>query len=75
MENIFSITKTSFLFYNLSCQDFPFTSAILTFDTLCPQLRVLCENERVEYALAIYIHPYPNDVLSVWLYIASLIPK
>ena len=35
----------------------------------------LCENERVEYALAIYIHPYPNDVLSVWLYIASLIPK
>ena len=35
----------------------------------------LCENEHVEYALAIYIHLYPNDVLSVWLYIASLIPK
>ena len=35
----------------------------------------LCGNERIEYALAIYIHPYPNDVLSVWLYIASLIPK
>ena len=26
--------------YNLSCQDFPSTSATLTFDTLCPQLRV-----------------------------------
>ena len=35
----------------------------------------LCENEHVEYALAIYIHPYPNDVLSVWLYIAFLILK
>ena len=35
----------------------------------------LCENERIEYALAVYIHPYPNDILSVWLYIASLIPK
>jgi len=32
-------TKTSFFSYNLSCQDFPFTSATLTFDTLCPQLR------------------------------------
>ena len=35
----------------------------------------LCENEHVEYALAVYVHPYPDDVLSVWLYTASLIPK
>lgn len=27
----------------------------------------------VEFALAVYIHPYPNDVLSVWVYVASLI--
>ena len=31
----------------------------------------LCENEHVEYALAVYVHPYPNVVLSVWLYAAS----
>lgn len=26
----------------------------------------------VEFALAVYVHPYPNGVLSVWLYLASL---
>ncbi|XP_076992550.1 coiled-coil and C2 domain-containing protein 2A isoform X2 [Tamandua tetradactyla] len=27
----------------------------------------------VEFALAVYIHPYPQNVLSVWIYVASLI--
>ena len=31
------------------------------------------ETSDVEFALAVYIHPYPNDVLSVWVYVASLI--
>ena len=35
----------------------------------------LCEDQQVEYALAVYVHSYPNDVISVWLYIASLVPK
>ncbi|XP_030642577.1 coiled-coil and C2 domain-containing protein 2A [Chanos chanos] len=26
----------------------------------------------VEFALAVYVHPYPSNVLSVWVYIASL---
>lgn len=26
----------------------------------------------VEFALAVYVHPYPNSVLSVWVYLASL---
>ncbi|KAM4854722.1 coiled-coil and C2 domain-containing protein 2A isoform 1-T2 [Thomomys bottae] len=26
----------------------------------------------VEFALAVYIHPYPKNVLSVWIYVASL---
>ncbi|XP_072109110.1 coiled-coil and C2 domain-containing protein 2A isoform X5 [Mobula birostris] len=26
-----------------------------------------------EFALAVYIHPYPNNVLSVWIYVASLV--
>ncbi|XP_034036438.1 coiled-coil and C2 domain-containing protein 2A isoform X1 [Thalassophryne amazonica] len=28
-----------------------------------------------EFALAVYVHPYPNNVLSVWVYLASLISK
>ncbi|XP_030305558.1 coiled-coil and C2 domain-containing protein 2A [Calypte anna] len=27
----------------------------------------------VEFALAVYIHPYPQNVLSVWIYVASLV--
>ncbi|XP_051883707.1 protein CC2D2B-like [Pristis pectinata] len=27
----------------------------------------------VEFAVAVYIYPYPNNVLSVWIYIASLV--
>ncbi|KAF6129157.1 coiled-coil and C2 domain containing 2A [Phyllostomus discolor] len=27
----------------------------------------------VEFALAVYVHPYPKSVLSVWIYVASLI--
>lgn len=26
----------------------------------------------VEFALAVYVHPYPNGVLSVWMFLASL---
>ncbi|XP_072553435.1 coiled-coil and C2 domain-containing protein 2A isoform X2 [Salminus brasiliensis] len=31
------------------------------------------EAPNVEFALAVYVHPYPSNVLSVWVYIASLI--
>ncbi|VDI43750.1 coiled-coil and C2 domain-containing protein 2A [Mytilus galloprovincialis] len=31
------------------------------------------ESSDVEFALAVYMHPYPNNVLSVWVYVASLI--
>ncbi len=27
----------------------------------------------VEFALAVHVHPYCNNILSVWVYIASLI--
>uniref|UniRef100_A0A673TRP4 Coiled-coil and C2 domain containing 2B n=1 Tax=Suricata suricatta TaxID=37032 RepID=A0A673TRP4_SURSU len=30
------------------------------------------EFPQTEFALAVYIHPYPNNVLSVWVYLASL---
>ena len=33
------------------------------------------ESGDVEFALAVHIHAYPNSVLSVWVYIASLTRK
>jgi coiled-coil and C2 domain-containing protein 2A len=32
----------------------------------------LAEDKRVEFALAVYIHPYPCSIFSVWVYIAAL---
>ncbi|MEE6462446.1 hypothetical protein FKM82_001600 [Ascaphus truei] len=31
------------------------------------------EVPNVEFALAVYVHPYPKSILSVWIYVASLI--
>lgn len=33
------------------------------------------ETSNVEFALAVHIHPYPNMVLSIWIYVASLVRK
>lgn len=27
----------------------------------------------VEFALAVYVHAYPQNVLSIWIYVASLV--
>ena len=35
----------------------------------------LNEDKKVEYALAVYVHSYPNDIISVWIYVVSMIPK
>ncbi|XP_078612714.1 coiled-coil and C2 domain-containing protein 2A-like isoform X1 [Branchiostoma floridae x Branchiostoma japonicum] len=33
------------------------------------------QGKDVEFALAVHIHPYPNTVLSLWVYVASLVRK
>ncbi|XP_039285751.1 coiled-coil and C2 domain-containing protein 2A-like isoform X2 [Nilaparvata lugens] len=33
------------------------------------------ESLDVEFALAVYVHPYPCDILSVWVYVASLVRR
>lgn len=33
------------------------------------------ESSNVEFAVAVHIHAYPNRVLSVWIYVASLVRK
>ena len=33
----------------------------------------LLEDEKAELARAVYVHPYPHNVLSVWVYVATLV--
>ncbi|XP_028396123.1 coiled-coil and C2 domain-containing protein 2A-like [Dendronephthya gigantea] len=35
----------------------------------------LTEDANVEFALAVHIHPYPNNVLSLWVYVGTLTRK
>ncbi|KAG7277509.1 hypothetical protein CRUP_030671 [Coryphaenoides rupestris] len=47
--------------------------AWLIIGTAIPEVRTRMEASKVEFALAVYVHPYPNNVLSVWVYLASLL--
>ncbi len=29
----------------------------------------------MEFALAVHVHPYPNNIIAVWIYLANLIRK
>lgn len=33
------------------------------------------ENPDAEFALAVYVHPYPCDIISVWVYVAYLVRR
>ena len=35
----------------------------------------LTEDRRVEFGLAVFVYPYPNDVVSVWVFLVTMIPK
>ncbi|KAI6651744.1 Coiled-coil and C2 domain-containing protein 2A isoform X2 [Oopsacas minuta] len=34
-----------------------------------------CQEPGVEYVLACYVHPYPSDVHSIWIYLATMVPR
>jgi coiled-coil and C2 domain-containing protein 2A len=32
----------------------------------------LNDSADIEFAVAVYVHPFPSNILSVWVYVASL---
>lgn len=64
---------------NISClqmNGFPFNVPYTSIADIISKVKnteiYVNEDEDTEFALAVYIHSYPNDVISVWLYIATL---
>jgi len=53
----------------------PYSNTEMLVDAIKSTGMHLNENPQVEFALAVYVHPYPNQVLSVWIYLASLQPR
>lgn len=35
----------------------------------------LSTDPRVEFGLSVYVHPYPNYIISVWVFLIALLPK
>ena len=60
----------------LQMNGFPFNVPYMSITDLISTVRNteihVNEDEDTEFALAVYIHNYPNDVISIWLYIATL---
>lgn len=53
----------------------PYTSMTAILEAVyATQAHTIPTND-VDYALAVYIYPYPNNILSVWIYLALLIKK
>uniref|UniRef100_A0A8D8ZRV5 Coiled-coil and C2 domain-containing protein 2A n=1 Tax=Cacopsylla melanoneura TaxID=428564 RepID=A0A8D8ZRV5_9HEMI len=50
----------------------PFTNFAAILDALKSTGVHKSETEDIEWALAVYIHPFPCHVLSVWIYVATL---
>ena len=40
-----------------------------------PTLYLSLREPGVEFALAVHVEPYPNTVMSVWVYVASMVRK
>lgn len=50
----------------------PYTDVQAVIDAVYQTGLHASEFPQTEFALAVYIHPYPNNILSVWVYLASL---
>ncbi len=33
------------------------------------------EHDEVQYVVSSLVHPYPNDIFSVWVYVISVVPN
>lgn len=81
-EKFISLTVFfGFLFFSLS---FPLKISGFPLNLVFSEIRPIIEAvystgihsvqaSNVEFALAVYVHPYPNNVMSVWIYLASLV--
>ncbi len=55
--------------------DLPYTNMQAIYEAVqATQVHAMPSSE-IEYALAVHIHPYPNTIMAVWIYLAVLTRK
>lgn len=78
------ITNRFFLVFSFFSLSFPLKISGFPLNLVFSEIRPIIEAvystgihsvqaSNVEFALAVYVHPYPNNVMSVWIYLASLV--
>lgn len=72
-------THGSILARRLVCPGFPLHSGFVDVDGVVQMVRATgiheARHSEVQFALAVQAFAYPNNVLSVWVYIASITPR
>ncbi|CAF4464452.1 unnamed protein product [Rotaria sp. Silwood2] len=53
----------------------PYTTVQAIVDTVYSTNIFKHATNEIKFALAVHVHPYPNNILAVWIYIAHLTPK
>lgn len=73
----FSLSLPSFSPFSLQVSGFPLNVPFVDLDTIVEAVFSTGVHSQdtsdIEFALAVYVHGYSNSVLSIWIYVASLV--
>lgn len=78
-ENGNHLEKLNFLTNNFKVSGCPLNMSYLNLSHVVERVKAtgihLTTDPRVEFGLSVYVHPYPNFVISVWVFLIALLPK
>lgn len=73
----FPLSLPSFSPFSLQVSGFPLNVPFVDLDTIVEAVFSTGVHSQdtsdIEFALAVYVHGYSNSVLSIWIYVASLV--
>lgn len=73
------LEKLNFLHNNFKVSGCPQHMSYINLSHIVERVKAigihLNTDPRVEFGLAVYVHPYPNFVISVWVFLIALLPK
>lgn len=73
------LEKLNFLHNNYKISGCPLNMSYTNLSHIVERIKSLGihlnTDPRVEFGLSVYVHPYPNFVISVWVFLIALLPK
>lgn len=73
------LEKLNFLHNNYKISGCPLNMSYINLSHIVERVKAtgihLNTDPRVEFGLSIYIHPYPNFIISAWVFLIALVPK